>query len=359
MKIAVIVDDFHGGAGNIAQILALELSEEHRVSLVFTNMHSEPRYDLSRLDVYDQNVSINKGNKVLGLVSSIKNMKRLIKKIDPDMIISFLDNTNTIVCLSQWFTKTPIVVSERNNVLSLIPKAPWDKLRRIAYRRADVVTVQFKVFAGFDNNRFLKKAVVTPNIVVCPDVVKEKYETDTVKFVTFARLADVKRHDLMIELFDRAQSECPNMELHIYGEGKNEARLRKMIDEKGLQHKVFLHGYCKEVHQRLIENDVYLMTSLQEGFPNSLSEAMAVGLPSVSFECHEGIRDMTENDISGYVVDEGDNNAFVEKMLYLARNVDTREKMGRKAREISSRFSKENVMKTWLNAMSLASKKDT
>ena len=348
MNIAIVVDDFHGGAGNIAQILALNFAKNHNVSMVLTNKHSDPRYDLHEINVFCESLSITGKNKVFGIIDSVKRLGILLnKKIKADVIISFLDNNNTMTCFSQFFNKTPVIVAERSNPLVIFPKAPWDKLRRIAYKRANIVTVQFKCFDGFDEGRYTNKTRVTSNIVDKPKYVKQNYDSEKVKFVTMGRLAVIKRMGLMVELFDEAVKQCPDIELHIYGDGPEREKLESLISEKNLEEKVFLEGYCNDVHNTLCEHDVYLMTSLQEGFPNSLSEAMAVGLPSVSFACHDGIEELTESGKSGYSASEGDREGFVNKMVELVQDASLRKQMGTNAMSICDKYNVDIIMKQW------------
>lgn len=359
MRIAVVVDDFRDGAGNIAQLLSLKLKKDNQVSLVLTNQHSAPRYNLDGISIYNQRLSTNGKNKFFGLFDMIIKMRRLFdKEISPDLIISFIDNNNTIVCLSNLFNRIPIIVSERSNPLVILPKSPWDKLRRIAYKRANVVTVQFKCFEGFDGGRFVKKTRVTSNMIDKPKCLKQNYDCEKVKFVTMGRLTGIKRMDLMIELFGETINKYPDIELHIFGDGPDREKLETLISEKKLSDKVFLDGFCNDVHKTLCEHDVYLMTSRQEGFPNSLSEAMAVGLPSVSFACHEGIVEMTENGSCGFSVIEGNKEDFVNKMLLLAQNKELREKNGKKAVSIYEKYCEERVMKQWYECIELAMSKE-
>lgn len=351
MKIALVVDDYHGGAGNIAQLLALELKQLHEVCLLVINKTSTPRYDLEGICVKEESVAIQGKSKIKGILVSIKKTKKLIADCNPELIISFINNNNSIVCLSQWKTKTPIIVSERSNPLVIYPKFPWNHIRRIAYRRANVVTVQFDIFKNFDKARFAKKCMVTSNIVEKPAYLKTDWDSEAVRFVTFGRLQDVKRMDLMIKLFAQAHPQMENAELHIYGAGPNQEKLEALIRELQMEKYVYLEGYCKEVHKTLADNDVYLMTSLQEGFPNGLSEAMAVGLPSVSFRCHDGVAELAQEETAGFTVAEGDETAFIEKMVALAKDSSLRREMGLKAQNISEKYSKERVMEQWYACM--------
>lgn len=357
MRIVIVVDDYQGGAGNIAQLLALELKQANEICLLLTNQHSKPRYPLEGISIKEEKITIKTRNKVKGLLLCVKQMKAAIADFAPDLIISFLDNNNSIVCLSQRKTKTPIIVSERSNPLVIYPKFPWNYIRRFAYRRANVVTVQFDIFKNFDKARFAKKCRVTSNIVEKPQYFKTSWESEMIRFVTFGRLQDVKRMDLMIRLFAKAQPKIGKTELHIYGEGPNRETLQALIKELKMEQYVFLEGYCTDVHKTLRENDVYLMTSLQEGFPNALSEAMAVGLPSVSFRCHDGIAELAQNETAGFTVAEGSELEFINKMATLAKDASLRRQMGLKAQTISERYSKKRVMEQWCVCMEKSLKK--
>lgn len=362
MNVLIIVDDFADGAGNIAQILAMELNKRgYRVSMLLTFPHSKPRYDMNDVEIYAENFSaISNGNKVKVFVNMIKKMRHLIvKETKAELVISFLDNNNSLACMALWDKQIPIIVSERSNPLAIYPKFPWNYIRRIAYRRADIVTVQFDEFKKFEGSRFEKKCFVTSNIVNEPSIHKEYEEGKTIKFVTMGRLAKIKRLDLMIELFSLATEQIENIELYIYGVGPEEELLREFVRTKKLSQKVFFKGYSECVYEELIKYDVYLMTSLQEGFPNSLSEAMAVGLPSISFECHKGIAELMQYGKAGFIVSESDKEGFVEKMLFLARNGEMRKKVGEEAKKITVKYAIDKVMEQWERCIEEARKKQS
>ena len=354
MKITFVVDDFHGGAGNVAQLLAMELSSEHEVSIVLCNPLSESRYDLDSISVYRVPTTVSGKHKIIGLLRALKALRHtLVKEIGTDLVISFINNINCQTCLALWFSGIPIIVSERSNPLVIPPRAPWDKILRIAYRRADVVTVQFDAFRTFEGGRFSHKCITTPNIIDIPSAVKQDYKAEKVRFVTFGRLVGIKRMDLMVRMFAEARRQNPNIELHIFGAGAMEGALRELIGELGLSESVFMRGYCDDTHGVMPEFDVYLMTSRQEGFPNSLCEAMALGLPSVSFLCHDGIADLCA-DGRGVTVAEGDEVGFISEMLRLASDEELRREMGARARSITEKYGKESVMSRWQECISLA-----
>lgn len=344
MRILIAVDSTKGGAGNIAQIMALYFKEHgYDTHLLFTMGMSNTKHDITGLNTY----CLSEHYK--GIIKKISGVKKIIKEINPDIIISFLHTVSPIVLASQWFTKTPIIVSERSNPYTNVKTKKYRLFRKITYRRANLVTVQFDVFKEFDKRLFKKNRIVTvPNMILSPSVTKEQRESDIVSFTTMCSLYYVKRVDLMIRLFAQVNKKMPNTRLNIYGEGIDKDKLTNLIYELGLDNVVTLCGYTTDIYQKFIENDIYLMTSEREGFPNSLSEAMAVGLPAVAIKCHDGLKEIIKNGINGYLIDEGDENAFVEKCCEIANDYNLRKKMSENAISIAKRYDIDNVMNQWI-----------
>lgn len=348
MNILIIVDDFSGGAGNIAQLLAMKFSKKHRVSLILTNRHSNLRYNLSGVSVYDENLNIIGANKIAGLFAAIQKLQNLVTQtVKAELVISFLDNNNTMACFALRGTNIPIIVCERSNPITIFPKFPWNYLRRIAYKRADVVSVQFDIFRDFDGGRFKHKCMVTHNVIEQPFFIKRECEKSVVSFVSMGRNADVKRFDLMIKMFGQLLKICPNVELHIFGAGIDDNKLQNQVDAVGATGSIHLHEAIRNVHEELIRHDVYLMTSEQEGFPNALSEALAVGLPAVVFKCHQGIGDLVKSEENGYCIDEGDEENFINAMKILALDKYKRQTFGQKSISIAKKYDDQSVMQEW------------
>ncbi len=357
MKILIIVDDFGDGAGNIAHILADQLvSKNHSIGMYLTNYHSKPRYSTEKIDVIDAKWNIMRGNWFRVQKQRVKNIRYLVVEEKFDLIISFLDNNNTIACLAAKKLDIPIIVSERSNPVVIYPKFPWNILRRIAYRRAELVAVQFEAFKCFDHNRFFKKSIVIPNVIMGSKCVKEHLDKEETSFISLGRNHSIKRFPLMIELFADMVQQTPNVSLHIYGAGVKCEDLEGKIKELNLQEKVFLHEAVQNVHETLVKHDVYLMTSEQEGFPNALSEAMACGLPAVAISCHDGIGDLVQNNRNGFCIQEGDKVDFVQSMITLANDAKLRKKFGAESLEIVKAYSEDEVMKIWEKSIEKAIK---
>lgn len=351
-KILFFVDDYGGGAGNVVQILANKFQSLADITPVVAvlNPHS-PKYKLSpTVEVIEYTMSQNKSkNKLLHLWRNISSVRSIVNEVSPDVIISFLDNINTNVCLSQLFNpKIKIIVSERSNPLAIKPYGLYRHLRPLAYARANKITVQCEYFKNFMPG-FMHKMIVTPNPVIKPFQSKESYTLNKpARFVSCARLSKIKQFDKMIQAFKLIHDSHPDTQLTIYGEGLERQNLQDLISELHLDNAVCLPGASQDVFSNLVESDIYLMTSEQEGFPNALCEAMSVGLPVVAFECHPGLRDIIDDGANGFLVANGNIESMAEKSCVLLDDCRLREYVGNNAKLISEKFNVSKVLDIWL-----------
>lgn len=346
MKIFIGVDSIYGGAGNVAKIIAEYYAKKgNKVYLFLRRRRPTTDYLLNNVNIVgEQNFS-----SLRTFHKEIPYLNKLIKQISPDVIISFLSTVSPQILFSQWFSKIPIIVSERSNPFMDIPKKRYIYIRNLSYNRADKIVVQFQCFAHFNKKAMSqKKVVVIPNMILSSKHTKEHFlEQSNVSFVTFASLFSVKRIDLMINLFHQIHKINPETSLNIYGKGTDQHKLTQLIIDLNLSNVVKLKGHVNNVHECLRENDIYLMTSEREGFPNALSEAMAVGLPSICFKCHEGLGELIIHGKNGFLIQEGNLNEFISTANYLINNPQLRKKVGQDARKSIDKYNIDSVMRMW------------
>ena len=89
------------------------------------------------------------------------------------------------------------------------------------------------------------------------------------------------------------------------------------------------------------------MSSRYEGFPVSLLEAMAVGLPVISFDCDCGPREIIRPDIDGILVAAGDISALTDAIEQLERDPLLRQRLGQSARDVTQRFGLKQFRQRW------------
>lgn len=149
---------------------------------------------------------------------------------------------------------------------------------------------------------------------VIEKLIGRELSPETKLLVTIGELSARKNHCLLLEMMKELKD--LNVCLLIGGLGDQEAKLRKIILEKGLEDRVFLPGYVKDVKQVLQEADCYVFPSVQEGLPVAVMEAMAAGLPIVAANIR-GVSDLIEHGRGGYLVQGFDAADFAVKVRRL------------------------------------------
>lgn len=159
------------------------------------------------------------------------------------------------------------------------------------------------------------------------------------------RLSYEKGMDLMLEAWERISARHPEWRLHIYGSGPDEADLRAQAAM--MAGSVEFRGVVADVEEALVEASVFALPSRAEGFPMSVLEAMAYGLPTVAFDCAPGVRTLIEDDRGGILVKPGDTAAFAAALERLIDDPDLRRALGAEARASVLRFHPDAVLARW------------
>ncbi|TDC44537.1 glycosyltransferase family 4 protein, partial [Actinomadura sp. KC345] len=161
------------------------------------------------------------------------------------------------------------------------------------------------------------------------------------------RLAPEKGIDLMLEAWERVSARHPGWRLHVYGGGPDGEELRGRVRAAGLSGSVEFRGVVADVEEALVEASVFALPSRAEGFPMSVLEAMAYGLPTVAFDCAPGVRALTGEGRGGVLVEPGDTAAFARELERLIEDPDLRRALGAEARAAVLRFHPDAVLARW------------
>ena len=166
------------------------------------------------------------------------------------------------------------------------------------------------------------------------------------KIIAVGRYTYQKGFDLLIEAWQIVHKMHPDWELHIYGEG-NRASFQKQVQALNLQNTCFLHPVSSQIEDKYLESSIFAFSSRYEGFGMVLVEAMACGVPPVSFACPCGPKDIITDGQDGLLVENGNIGMLAEKICYLIENEDIRKQLGDNARESVKRFDIEKIMSEW------------
>lgn len=167
---------------------------------------------------------------------------------------------------------------------------------------------------------------------------------DGFRAVTVARLDPVKDQATLLQAVRLVADRNPTFRLDIVGDGPSRAALESRRTELGLDRQVRFCGYQSDVEPYLAQADVFLLSSISEGIPLTLLEAMAVGLPGIATDVG-GNREVIVPGVTGYLVPPRSPEALAEAMLSIQADPLAIERMGHASRQrIEAEFGLANVV---------------
>ncbi len=225
--------------------------------------------------------------------------------------ISFLDSPNISNILSgKRYCKT--IVSIRTDIVGtksgLASKIIFLPLTRILFRYADrIVSVSGEIGGKlvFDLKMPKKKVRTITNGYDCNWIRERMKEFPADRkaagkiianeqkiIITIGRMADQKGQWHLIRAFTKVLEKTPESTLLILGDGVLKEYLIELIQAYGLEKKVILAGYSDNPFWYLANASVFVLSSLYEGYPNALAEAVCCGVPCISTDMHSGAREI-------------------------------------------------------------------
>lgn len=283
-------------------------------------------------------------------VGSIFELRKLVLKRNPDVVLSFLTDINILVIPALINLDVPLIVSERND-----PKRnPTNKLKRIArrlfYRFSDGFIFQTEEAKSYFSKEIQERSIVLPNPLLIDNIPEEFKGKRRKEIVAVGRLEPQKNHKLLINAFKQVVEQYNDFTLTIYGEGSLRKELMNHVSSLGLQNYVFLPGEVKNITSKIIDSYAFVLSSDYEGMPNALMEAMACGLPCISTDCPcGGPSFLIQNGKNGLLVPVGSSEHLVDSIINLIKNPDFANRLGKEARKIISTLEPSKVFNEWLS----------
>jgi glycosyltransferase involved in cell wall biosynthesis len=160
-----------------------------------------------------------------------------------------------------------------------------------------------------------------------------------------ARLDYLKDHATALRMLERVVKSCPQARLVLVGEGPERDKIEGILRERDLGPFVRLLGLRGDVARLVPAADVFLLTSISEGIPVTLIEAMAAGLPIVSTRVG-GVAEVVEDGQTGLLAPSGDDAALAAHVLRLGEDLALRRQLGQKGRARARALFSEAQMHT-------------
>ena len=231
--------------------------------------------------------------------------------------------------------------------------------RRWAYPRLDVMVCPTKEAAAYLTQAYPgTNAVGIPNWLTWPlpqgdgAVGRMPLQPGRKRFIACGRFDKLKGFTSLVSMFGALKDRLPDWDLVIVGDGEDRLLLERQIAEAGLGDRVLLPGWAADIEAIFRAGDLFVFPSVSEGFALVLAEAMACGLPCLSYDCKVGPAEIIRDGLDGVLVPVGDAAAFSAAMLRLAEDDGERRRLAGRCPEILGRLSEEAIQPLWMTVLS-------
>ncbi len=343
-----------GGAERVVSNLANEFASKGYRVFVATEWQEEEEFALDPR-VKRVHVGLRPGderrNRIAQFLLRVRYLREFLKRERPEVLIPFAQRANYRALMAARGTGIPVVVCVRTDPVGHYD-AFSDKLQiRWLFPRAAGAVFQT------GQQRAFFKPYLQENSTIILNPVNPRYfgvERPAVReksVVHHARLVDFKNQPMLCRAFVRVHEKHPEYVLKLYGpdsfDGTKEI-LDGIIADNHAENWILLMGGCDTLERELPKGAVYAFTSDWEGLPNSLLEAMALGLPIVATDCPcGGPAEVMRDGENGLLIPIRDEDALVEALNRLIEDEAFAEKLGREARKIRERTSGDAVFEKW------------
>ena len=185
--------------------------------------------------------------------------------------------------------------------------------------------------------------------------VRERIRTEfgfaSTDFVTVlvARLHELKDHQTALRAIDTARNQIPGLRLLLVGDGDQRAAIEQTIRERGLEECVTLAGTRKDIADLLAASDVFLMSSISEGIPLTVIEAMAARRPVVATAVG-GLPELIDHGVTGFLAPSGNDAALAGSLIELYCRPELRKQMAEAAAQrAAEKFSLDGMLNAYRN----------
>jgi glycosyltransferase involved in cell wall biosynthesis len=227
----------------------------------------------------------------------------------------------------------------------------WERVNRY-YRDVDLLLLLTQRDAErFELEGFNNVGVMHNSLSFYPELTSD---LSAPVVVAAGRYAGEKGYDRLIDAFAAVAGRHPGWTLKIFGHGPLQGALRKQAERLGLADRVLLPGLAADIEAELRASSVFALSSIHEGLPMALAEAMACGLPCVAFDCAPGVREIVTDGVDGIVVPPRDVEALAEGLDRLMGDEALRRRLGSAARTSVRRFAPDQVLAQWEDLFALA-----
>lgn len=351
-KVLFYISSLNRGGAERVLLSVIEFCKESHDVVLLTDVYADDEYILpngvNRICLADDKAD-NK-NRIWAALRRLLAIRKVCKKEKSELAIAFMSSVGVRLMAATLLMPIKTAIAIRNNPLDELQSGVRRKLLLNALKRTDGVIFQMNSQKELFDKKIQNKSTVIFNPISEQFCNVNRSAVNKNKIVTVGRLFDYKNQSLLIDSFCKIKKIFPDIKLYIYGEGDYRKELEKKIKQLCLEKDVFLPGAVSNIVNEIIDAQLFVLPSDTEGMPNTLIEAMVLGIPVVSTDCPcGGPRTLIEDGKNGLLVPVRDQQALTQAMIKVLEDEKFAEQIGANARNIITLCDRSVIRKKWID----------
>lgn len=288
------------------------------------------------------------GGRIGNIWRRYQKLRRIFRELRADVVLSTIGKNNFMALLANAFLPTKVVVSVVAEPTEEYPGGLMRFLAKTLFYFADGIVLQTTDAAKFFPKRIRQKSVILKNSLN-PAFVRPRFAGERRQdIVAVGRMDENKNHRMAVRAFAHIADRFPDSRLILYGDGALRAALLREAAELGLADRILLPGAVTDVADRIEKAYAFLLTSFTEGMPNTLIEAMSLGLACIATDCPcGGPKDLIEDGVNGFLVPVNDDKALADRLSQLLSDPAAADTMGKEAAKLQESYRPDRVNADW------------
>lgn len=343
-----------GGAVRVAISLANRLCTEYRVVIVERTAHQSVAFPLDeRVEVVSLETDAKRFREQFAQVR--KPLTRMLKEKRIDVLLGICVEESALAILPCKATRTRLVFCDHGALINQLDDQSTTFLRGVCARFCDRTVVLTKQSAQ-DYQRLLRIPARTLKVIpnwVSNELLREapSCAVDAKRILWAGRLDHEKGIDHLLEIARRVMPDHPDWVWDIWGtavlDGNDSFDLEKELERANLSAQVRLRGRYERTQDVFPRYALATLTSYREGLPVFLLEAMAYGLPLLSFDVDTGPRDLIMPGVNGFLAEPFDYDTYAARMEQLMDDIELRRAFSASSRRAAKAYGEDAVYPQW------------